>query len=369
MAGHVMRDSIFLIPAFPCLRHAVGLIERRIEAGSNVIIVVFREDLHRFFLPLQGLGIRVDLVNCDINLICRTPLRLWRERNEMFNLFEDLWGDICDAEVFCYGTSISAPAIAAVAFLSAKNTVWYNPVFEGRYTDTTFFGSCCRSLRQRARGALFSWLLRAPVQMYRDWSPVPVLSESFIRRRFRQQHDPQMEPRGRVTDLLRVADDAEVIWLYTDFPRYYSYSEAEAAAFHSAMTNIVQTVTTSLHGAGQAVKGHPTYGEPYPSYFSRMRPIPPSLPVEFISFSKLHLVLADASMAMSYFLRRPEIKVVSLLELLPNPQGRREELRKYLVERVEGSRAAITPATLQELEQVCRGLPNKLPCTATSPSQ
>ena len=296
-----MENVIFLICSYACLKYAVSRAEIEITNGKQIKFIVFHFDIFKFIKPLETTcsGIAVEFYE-NVDSANGLDLKAWRSTARQANIVRALAHTISrNSHVYFFDTGLTFGSIVFVAALPSDVVLLYNPEFEGRYRAERYI-ACSMGIRRRIKALLLTWICRAPLYFGREYSPMAILDEVFIKRRTHPAPNENVNSSGFLSSKLKRECLAEVLWLYEDMPNYYGEEMVPSNEFLTGWEQMLTAVKSSIPTFRHAVKIHPGDPLPPPNLFEGISELEQSIPLEFIDFPNLRLVVGSASTAMKY---------------------------------------------------------------------
>jgi len=350
-------QTIILLAALGPLREALFRASQGLESGHAVQIVCFRKDLFELLSPLVESGVKLELWPEGLYTFLGRPFRMAAELSHFQRSLETAWSKSRGADVFAYGTSISLPAILATTYLARRNAVYYNGLYEGRGASDGIFYERTESTFRRWKARFISMLVGAPLEYCRDWGPVLVLSEAFVRDHFLCLPSWNADAISNLEEKLICPCEADIVVLFTNHADYYQTSEKDAASTRVLWDSIEDMLRNLPDSLRVAVKPHPSYSR-VPDSWSWMEILPPGFPAELIQFIGTRVLLGDASSAMIDLGNRMGIPVISYAHLYTAAWA--PEITKNLDVRVDPGKTVLRGRSLAEVEnQIQQILKNK----------
>jgi len=141
-SGKAIRSrkvSIIQLSALGPLREAIHRAQEALDQNSHVIFVCFRKDISDFLRPLASDRIEIHLHEESLTFTTSQWLAAIKALRTFHRKLESLYGQLGDAEVWGYASSISLASIVAFVFFTRRYTVYYNGVYEGRHAQDGIF--------------------------------------------------------------------------------------------------------------------------------------------------------------------------------------------------------------------------------------
>jgi len=319
-SGKAIRSrkvSIIQLSALGPLREAIHRAQEALDQNSHVIFVCFRKDISDFLRPLASDRIEIHLHEESLTFTTSQWLAAIKALRTFHRKLESLYGQLGDAEVWGYASSISLASIVAFVFFTRRYTVYYNGVYEGRHAQDGIFYQRTNKVLRWAKGLMLSLIIGADIQFVRDWSPVPVLSETFIQKRTTPACCWEVAtPRCALETRLLRPCSTPILLLFTDYSDYYAAGRKDRETFQAFCETLGQLLKQCSANIGVTIKPHPTCPK-LPDGWGWMQQVAPGFPLEFLDFTHVRVVLGDSSTSMlfaSQYAHKPVISYAELLE-------------------------------------------------------
>ncbi len=343
-----MPHTLILLSALGPLREALYRAQTGVKQGHKVLFICFRQDVADFLDPLRSDNIEVHLHSETLTFdIRKLPIEMAAIRRFQAKL-QNLYGHIQKAEVWAYSSSISLSSILALHFFARRYPVNYNGTYEGRYAkDGIFYQPTAKNWR-RIKAKCLGLFTGAEIEFVRDWSPVPVLSDAYIKKQTRTVTNWELTtPRCELECPLLRRCDKGILLLFTNYSDYFRADKQDKLAFDEFCDRLGNLLLHVSGESGIAVKPHPSCSK-LPINWKWMDHINPAFPLEFLDLSPVRIILGDASTSMISPLHLDHKTVLSYAYLLNTSWA--HEVTNYLEQRVDPEKKILRPQSWEELK-------------------
>lgn len=346
-------STIILLASLGPLREAIHRAQEALRQNGQVIFVCFRKDIADFLRPLASDRVEIHLHEETLTFTTSQWLAEIKALRTFHRKLESLYGQLEDAKVWGYASSISLASIVAFNFFTRRYNFYYTGVYEGRDAKDGIFYQPTARWRRRLKAALLSALVGSEIKFVRDWSPVPVLSQKFVEKRTLPAPDWEVTtPRCLLEKRLLRPCSQQILLLFTNYSDYYRAGINDGAKFDDFCGVLGRLLRETAGDGGVAVKPHPTCAK-LPDDWGWMEQIAPGFPLEFIDFHEVRLIVGDASTSMISPLLLNQMPVISYAHLLTTSWA--SQVRTYLDERVDMKGAIHRPKAWDDFEALVAG--------------
>jgi hypothetical protein len=326
--------EVHILTAFAPVREAVG----RAVPERGDIFLCFDLDLFNFVAPLEKNGARVFLLPS-----CKMPspwkLSEWLElKSQVIRINKCLTslGEIhC---FFVYAVGFNLGSLITTSILARSNSGLLSSYDDYHSNPTCYWP--VNTFKQRLKGLLLSWWVSAPIVFSRASSPIPRLTENFIRTGLTRHWEAAKQASfenfnvAPHTSALKSKAYCSVLWLYDDFATYYRFSEEQLNRWDMIWESAVQAIGQYVPRDEQAIKLHPGFKGSLPHYFQGLKILPTPPPIEFIEFPQIKMVIACNSLATMHFFDKKHCEVHLITNLLALPPHGWNQMQEILSNRL-----------------------------------
>jgi hypothetical protein len=355
-----LATDFFFLASYSCLPTVVDQLNKVLQGNKNAVIFCFNESIHKFLLSFSMNHKDVDVLYMDTsrtaNLKLRSFLEIFQIKRYMNSLIELLKTKIPNgSNLYFYNRTFNLLVPYLLWNFRETCTIIYAECDPVEIFSTQGIGVLAHLKRY-----ILHIIYPIPFNMMRLESSnivkaVPNLSENYFDQinvvKYACKNDlSDMEKNNIYTNLVR-SSRAEVLWLMQPF---LDLEIVRPQEYEMVLQNCINIINLTVPSSHQAVKFHPRSQKQESVWDSDFERIPGFLPAEFLNMPYLGLLIAVSSTAISGF--SSNVKVISLLELIPFVNEGIREMHRNLVDHFAEGKECYLPKSYSEFEKCVQNI-------------
>jgi hypothetical protein len=354
MVNYSAEIEFFFVSSYPMLLTVFARLEDIRKQDKKAVLFCFSTPLYSFLSPLSAEHPWITVHYVDIGSIAgakvRYPWVLWRTRRELRRLYQDWFVKIPDKSI--------------VHFFSRFDLLAGYWIWRLRQRCSVYYAECGPvDLYQPANGPAVwaKWLALyaiypIPFQMLRLEgaglvNAFPALTDQFLQDAVDVQY-------SQVTDVAQIRlisfyhtlttrCHARLLWVTQPFLDSGFVLHGE---YLDILAKCVHIVNQLCPPEWQAIKFHPRTQRRESVWDSTTEILPQHIPAEFLELPDLRIVLTVTSTAASVLGSALNVKIISLVELIPFSNDAIREYARRATEFFAAGLECYCPASLTELQ-------------------
>lgn len=356
MNGNTLKNEceIFLLASYSCLPDVIVRLENLVVGNQKAQVFCLSQQLYQFLKPLAADYPCINIHHVDLSLIntlrLRSPLNWWKARQHVAELCKRWFAPVsCRGPVHFYNRHAALFLLYAVWQLKAMHPIHYTEC------DPVDLYTRDRSLPGWLQKLIFRCVYPIPFEMVsipgKRRRRLPSANAHFMEQVIAITHPRTLLPEAKKTELyqrLCWQSSARVLWI---MGMVLDMNEVFTTAYCELLKQCIDAVNSVCTPAQQAVKFHPRAQKRETVWSPDIEYVSGHIPAEFIDLPELEIVLTISSTAVSMLGVASNIKVISLVELIPFRDERIRDTHRRSARHFGSETTLFMPASIAEFEK------------------
>jgi hypothetical protein len=348
----------FLIASYSCLISVVVRLEYLREKGQCAVLFCLTRPLYQFLKQLSEHYDWIEVYYVDVTDLTtcslRNPVHWWQMRRNLQVLYETWFAKIPNGQAVHFYNRYAALFLFYVIWhLKDDHIIHYVA------SDPAGVHSESHRIFSQIQKLIFQLIYSVPLKMVdaagRKTNTFPALTDHALAEIIDEEHPGTYTVADiQTSELFQVLSwhsEAQVLWV---MGLVLDMDEVLPSAYNDVLQQCRDLVGSVFAPSQQVVKFHPRAQTRETGWLPDVRYISGHIPAEFIKLPELKMVLTISSTAVSMLGASSNVKIISLVELIPFRDETTRDAHRRLARHFGSEIAFFMPVSMVEFKDYLR---------------